>query len=357
MNLFDEAKYILGESIFEHELVIGSPATITKIRSASNFSQIVGIIEKRSVALNKKSPIKNYGKERQRERKKPKDMAIEFNNKAKVTELLNAADFCYYCNLPFKGGVAGVYAGIKTKDHIIPLCWGGNNLYYNIVISCRWCNEEKGNRRLVDFYDHIDTFGNLSAKSRDKKVILENIVLLIKRIEPYYDKLLKPHAEKIERKKYKKASKKTNLGWEQSFKSVVKNHNKPEKKNAITEKTATAHYVNYLGKECPCVGFIDRAIGHGIMQYQNVYYHSGEEKYVFLVNGNVVAYYKYSIETLIKPFSVPVHKKTNLPASIKAVAKDAHLSVNGNTPRVYKETLENTVRKMLAAPQEDFHEK
>lgn len=77
------------------------------------------------------------------------------------------------------------------------------------------------------------------------------------------------------------------------------------------EEIKRAHYLNYMGKDCPCVGFIDRAYA-GMKQYQNAYYHSGEEKYLFLVHGGVQAYEKKTlIGRFIKPFFPNEEKKSS----------------------------------------------
>lgn len=92
------------------------------------------------------------------------------------------------------------------------------------------------------------------------------------------------------------------------------------------EEVTKARYVNYSGNDCPCVGFLDKTFVipgcPSPRKYQNAYYHSGEEKYVFEVDGCVVAYPKEKIGKFIKPFFPD--------------AKDVGLSVNTNTSRSSK---------------------
>ena len=108
-----------------------------------------------------------------------------------------------------------------------------------------------------------------------------------------------------------------------------------------------AHYVNYMGKDCPCVGFIDRAFSltgtAGVRQYQNAYYHSGEQKYIFEVFGGILAYQKEKVEKYIKPFfpeskekvesGLPTVKEINkaVKRHFKNDCADISLSVNDNT--------------------------
>jgi 5-methylcytosine-specific restriction endonuclease McrA len=43
---------------------------------------------------------------------------------------------CHYCPAP-----------ATTRDHIVPLAWGGPNAADNIVPSCEPCNQHKGSSR------------------------------------------------------------------------------------------------------------------------------------------------------------------------------------------------------------------
>ena len=112
-----------------------------------------------------------------------------------------------------------------------------------------------------------------------------------------------------------------------------------------------------MGVACPCVGFIDRALSNVVKQYQNAYYHSGEEKYVFVTKElGTVAYYKKTIQEYVKPF-FPNEQKKKVLNKIEELCADAHLSVNTNTSKVYApklETLDEKVKRILAQPQVDL---
>jgi len=46
---------------------------------------------------------------------------------------------CLYCGNPFS-------ARALTRDHVIPVSRGGNNLWSNVASACRVCNHRKNNR-------------------------------------------------------------------------------------------------------------------------------------------------------------------------------------------------------------------
>ncbi len=53
-----------------------------------------------------------------------------------------SAKECHYCGRDFK-----LYPYLKkTADHIVPRSKGGTDRLDNIVICCRDCNKEKGNK-------------------------------------------------------------------------------------------------------------------------------------------------------------------------------------------------------------------
>lgn len=151
------------------------------------------------------------------------------------------------------------------------------------------------------------------------------------------------------------------------------------------ESIKAAHYVNYMGKDCPCVGFIDRAFSitgvAGVKQYENAYYHSGEEKYLFRAHHGILAYPKDKVEKYIKPFFPDQEKKIippkPIPNKIKDMCADVKLSVNTNlskhhnkmsdgyqeflatqTPEQFELTKLHgwKIARILTTPQENFHE-
>ena len=109
------------------------------------------------------------------------------NKKSWKTELMNKADKCYYCEIVF-------HAVVKTKDHIIPLAKRGKDIPENIVIACRWCNEEKGGKTLLGFFNHIYCKKDLNGK--DRGIILDNIATLMQTIDVYYNRLTYKEGEK-----------------------------------------------------------------------------------------------------------------------------------------------------------------
>lgn len=61
-----------------------------------------------------------------------------------LTELLNNAKVCYWCNVSLK----------KVKvhiDHYVPLAKGGEHTLSNLVISCQKCNNQKGAKDPIEF--------------------------------------------------------------------------------------------------------------------------------------------------------------------------------------------------------------
>jgi len=135
--------------------------------------------------------------------------------KKSIIALVNSAEKCYYCELTFGSDNHAINAGIKTRDHIIPLAKLGKDIPENIVIACRWCNEEKGNMTLVKFFDHILAMKSLAHLQRDKDIILENIASLIQQIDPYYYRLSYKNHEvnrlKFSNTKVRKTPKKSSL--------------------------------------------------------------------------------------------------------------------------------------------------
>jgi hypothetical protein len=52
-------------------------------------------------------------------------------------------NLCGYCGDEFP-------APRLTRDHIVPFSRGGRDNWMNVVTSCRWCNQKKGNRTLEE---------------------------------------------------------------------------------------------------------------------------------------------------------------------------------------------------------------
>lgn len=60
---------------------------------------------------------------------------------------------CYWCGLPMK--TAGPGSDRKTREHLLPRSWGGENGNGNIVAACAACNHARGvERNWVPFHVH-----------------------------------------------------------------------------------------------------------------------------------------------------------------------------------------------------------
>jgi len=54
-------------------------------------------------------------------------------------------DRCFWCGTLVKNGQPGVVRGTdKTREHIVPKCYGGRGTS-NLVVACRRCNNARGN--------------------------------------------------------------------------------------------------------------------------------------------------------------------------------------------------------------------
>ena len=78
---------------------------------------------------------------------------------------------CFYCNEKFD--IEHV-----TTDHFIPLSKGGSNRTSNKVLACVWCNRDKKNLSVLEFYKLKGW-----AVPDKIKTKLQNIKLLLKRPE------------------------------------------------------------------------------------------------------------------------------------------------------------------------------
>lgn len=275
-------------------------------------------------------------------------------------------DHCTYCELPFTMPQNSLGRGRRrTRDHFFPTSKGGKNSEGNIFIVCQHCNSLKGNflpneflywlRCKIEWKEYPMVYG-ITYNEELLKIVKKNVRLI-------YDN--------------KYPSKKSEPIPIVTRKKIATGENK--------ERVAVngVHYVNFLGKECPCVGFTDTAFGYGTYQYQNAYYHSTEEKYVFVhpQSKELVAYHKSVVEKHIKPFfpGSKKHEKVEekpIASWIKTVTQDVHLSVNDNTARrrpvdkeyslyLQRQTPEQfalaekfgwKIAKLLTDPEPSFHE-
>lgn len=234
-----------------------------------------------------------------------------------VQQLFDSADKCYYCELVFGSPNHAINAGVKTKDHIIPLTKKGRNIPENLVVCCLWCNGEKGNRSLVDFFDHIQNkFNHISKKrlslhlQRNKDVILENITLLIKKIDPYYHRLT-----------YKKGDR-NNIKFSETVIQKPK-----EKKQPV--KGSGSLVGNYLKRHRNDAADINLSVNSntGTWRPPPKNPHRDSDKYVQWIPGE------------------------------KIQSKEEVLALQSQTVEEfkYKKNLDDTVKRLLAAPPENFH--
>lgn len=251
---------------------------------------------------------------------------------------------CHYCEQEF---LATQYELSRvrrpTRDHFVPRSKKGKQAVFNIFIVCQLCNTLKGDFLPEEFiywlsckikWEEFPSIHGVTYNIELLKTVKKNVSAIYngEAVTDLEDKVMAVPI--LQKKKDRKI--------------------KPE----YVEKDGV-HYCNYLGTVCPCVGFIDRAISSTVKQYQNAYYHAGEEKYVFVTPAyGIVAYYKKSIEKYIKPFYPDKAAKIlkSVPNKLKELAADVTLSVNNNTSRFYIQTKEeDPLTKWKNEPEQNFH--
>lgn len=77
-----------------------------------------------------------------------------------------------------------------TRDHIIPLAVGGIDKAKNIVKACGSCNRSKGSHLPEEFLKLLMA-GQWKISAERRATMIENIRVLIERIEPYRSELFK----------------------------------------------------------------------------------------------------------------------------------------------------------------------
>jgi hypothetical protein len=91
------------------------------------------------------------------------------HNDQQIVEILTLQNNrCIYCDSGFSGDL------LATKDHIIPVTYGGSDWAFNIVMACRSCNSRRGD---IPFR----TFCQLLSPTQNKKVfkhLMERIRVL-----------------------------------------------------------------------------------------------------------------------------------------------------------------------------------
>lgn len=238
---------------------------------------------------------------------------------------------CAYCELPFTQSQHSLENGRRrTRDHFIPKSKGGKHSDDNIFIICQYCNTLKGNFLPHEFiywlrckikWKEYPVINRITYNAKILEVVKKNVRL-------FYDKKGLIPANIIIPKKHV-ASKKTE-----------------EKTKTELIAIEGIHYLNYLENACPCIGFVDTSIGNGVNKYQNVYYHSGHDKYLFVhcITKEIIVYDKSVIEKNIKPFfkdQSPLRKT---------------IPVNDKITKQYPTSVQDdVVARLLAAPEPNFH--
>ena len=74
-----------------------------------------------------------------------------------LTRLFNAQNGrCAYCGDPMLlGSKQSNHPKHASKDHIIPVSKGGVTDAWNLVCSCRQCNQQKGSKPLIVYLSQI----------------------------------------------------------------------------------------------------------------------------------------------------------------------------------------------------------
>ena len=97
------------------------------------------------------------------------------NNRINIYKRFNG--YCYYCNEKFD-------IHHVTTDHFIPLSKGGSNRTSNKVLACVWCNRDKKNLSVLEFYKLKGWTVPDKIKAK-----LQNIKLLLKKPEIKHKKV------------------------------------------------------------------------------------------------------------------------------------------------------------------------
>ena len=79
----------------------------------------------------------------------PKPLDIPKRTKRNFACVLNRdGHICQYCGVDMSGHVGD---GVISVDHIHPVCGGGGNQMYNLVVACMTCNLIAGGRAFKSF--------------------------------------------------------------------------------------------------------------------------------------------------------------------------------------------------------------
>lgn len=100
-------------------------------------------------------------------------MAINFNSTR-----------CSYCERRYTKN------NYKTKEHIVPLSKGGNNYFENLTWICNECNNFRGNKDLLYFFNQISNIlnNNRSIKIKIYTYNRQDLQNMVKNLKYYKNK-------------------------------------------------------------------------------------------------------------------------------------------------------------------------
>ena len=77
----------------------------------------------------------------------------------RVRKLISRFDGkCHYCHRPVE--ILGECGNRPTREHLIPICRGGNDALSNIALACEGCNQVKGDMTEGEYLEFLK-FGRL----------------------------------------------------------------------------------------------------------------------------------------------------------------------------------------------------
>ncbi len=238
---------------------------------------------------------------------------------------------CAYCELKFDE------ERFQTRDHFIPSSKGGTGRPGNIYIVCQYCNSLKRDFLPFEFIYYL----HCRIKLEENVIVgsFEYGVGLLKRVR-------RNIAAIYREKSYSGTADNTIIV------TTRQRRRKPLPAPVEKVKTNGIHFVLFRGRECPCVGFIEKAFhssGGNLAAYQNAYYDKEDDVYVFIKESELIAFYSANIRKFILPFFP--EKKDARQDYYTRHAGDCVLSVNKNTGMVV-----SVVDKWMSEPEPSFHE-
>lgn len=81
--------------------------------------------------------------------------------------------YCYYCKEQYTP------QNKITRDHLFPKQLGGKLSKRNKVMSCKECNQEKGNKTLIQFQEHLQLKVEKEPKESKWHTVLRTVTYMI----------------------------------------------------------------------------------------------------------------------------------------------------------------------------------